>query len=151
MLVWLILTFYDFFAVLDSSPLTVCINCSFLHLFQEVEGGSCAATLFRWKVGGGSCTATPSRLEVGVLSLTTRQLDTSWCSSLLGSRACVKLYYHYIGGPSWATSCSKCRQIHSEHALYRGRADVAIQQFRPTAPPRSTYDTRTIVLGRAMK
>jgi len=35
----------------------------------------------RWasspNVGGGSCTTTPSRLEVGVLSLTTRQLETS--------------------------------------------------------------------------
>jgi len=29
MLVWLIVPFYDFFAVFDPSPLTMCINCSF--------------------------------------------------------------------------------------------------------------------------
>jgi len=33
MLVWLTLPFFNDFAVLDPSPLTMCINCSFLHLY----------------------------------------------------------------------------------------------------------------------
>jgi len=31
MLVWLIVPFYDIFAVFHPSPLTVCINCSFFE------------------------------------------------------------------------------------------------------------------------
>ena len=37
MLVWLIVRFYDFFAVFDPSPLTVCINCSFFYIYNNYE------------------------------------------------------------------------------------------------------------------
>ena len=37
MLVWLTLPFYDFFAVLDPSPLTVCINCSFFTFMSVIN------------------------------------------------------------------------------------------------------------------
>jgi len=37
MLVWLTLPINDFFVVFDPSPLTVCINCRFVHLSRHIR------------------------------------------------------------------------------------------------------------------